>query len=124
MKQLTVQTISYSYQTGHWPYRIRSLGEKFDSQSILLCDSETCPLRTEDLGELVMFKYRGLHSFGEVRWKNFSRNPEIKPKVLGSMAQSLEKALNLNELRQLGHLLCRLTERLPYRAIHPETGSV
>lgn len=61
----------------------------------------------------IVFENRYLSSISRIGWESLVPNPEVRRKVLGSTVQPLEKALNHNWVKWLGHLLGIPTEKLP-----------
>lgn len=51
-------------------------------RSLLLCGSESWPLRT-DVQRILVFEYSSLLSIGKIQWENFVSNSGVRRKVLG-----------------------------------------
>lgn len=60
-----------------------------------------------------MFEHYFPYGIGKIWWETLIINRMIRHKLLGLMVQSLEKAMNLNGLSWLVHVLCMPTKRMP-----------
>lgn len=80
---------------------------------VLLYATETWPLRSEDIRRLSVFDHRCLRSIARVRWENRVSNTDIRRRVFGVGEMSVERLMNLNRLRWLGHVLRMPSDRLP-----------
>ena len=64
-----------------------------------------------------MFDHRCLRSIARVWWDHRVSNAEVRRRVLGRRARSLDELVNLQRLRWLGHVLRMPSDRLPRRAM-------
>ena len=71
---------------------------------------------------LSVFEHRCLRSIARVWWENRIRNAEVRRRVLGNEAGSLEQPLKRHRLRWLGHVLRMSPDRLPRPALLAETS--
>lgn len=69
-----------------------------------------------------LFKYHRVHSTGNVWWGDFISSSEAGFGVLGSRIQSLNEALDLSKLMQLGCFFCMCTERVLRFSLLSEAG--
>lgn len=66
---------------------------------------------------LSAFEYRSPRCIGAPLWDNFMGNLVVRDKALAASVQSSEKALNVNRLKWLGHILHISAKRLPRGAL-------
>ena len=85
--------------------------------SVLLCNSETWPLKGEDIRRLSVFNRRCLRNINKVCWEHKINNTEVRQRVLGPRNMSVTKQLYIHRLRLLGHVLRMLDDRLLMRAL-------
>ena len=90
---------------------------------VLLYGTETWSLRAEDRQRLLVFDHRCLRSIAKVWWNNRISNAVVRQKVLGSRGKALDRILDLQRLRWLGHVLRMSPDRLPRRALLAEAKS-
>ncbi|TNN16340.1 Retrovirus-related Pol polyprotein from type-2 retrotransposable element R2DM, partial [Schistosoma japonicum] len=67
-------------------------------RSVLLYDSETWPLRVEDIRRLLVFDHRCLRSIARLSWDNRVSNAVVRKRVLGKDGKSIDEVLRLQQL--------------------------
>ena len=89
---------------------------------ILVCGTETWPLRADDLRRFSLFDHQCLRSIARVWWGRRIGNAEVRHMVLGRQkAHAIDKLISLHRLRWLGHVLRMPPNRLP-RIAQPCAG--
>lgn len=71
-------------------------------RSALLYGSETWVLQTGNIRRLSVYEHRRVRSVARVQWRNCVCGFETRCRALDHRTQSLEEAMNLNELTWLG----------------------
>ena len=92
-------------------------------RSVLLCGSETWPLKAEDVRRLSVLDHRCLRNIGKIWWEHRISNTEVRRRVLGPKNMSIIEQLHNHRVRWLGHVLRMSDDRLPWFALFAEPKS-
>ncbi|KAH9592214.1 hypothetical protein MS3_00004229 [Schistosoma haematobium] len=74
-------------------------------RSVLLYDSEIWPVRVEDICRLLVFNHRCLRNIARISWGHRVSNSVVRKRILGTDGKSIDKVVELHQLRWLGHVL-------------------